>query len=326
LNLLIGIFFGFLFSSVFLISNIYLSPLDQEEVYELPFRLEGMYDNLPYIGLSFNQSWNPILDSLGLLHIKDNNQTKNNFFSEPIYVAAFSSNHFHESIQFLKDLSNTIKPKTLYIYDIGLNETERHIIILQFAEMIAEFRKFAFERYPPYVSILFSYRWKPLIIAEMLSLHPAIFWMDTSTRIKAPLNYNFLRNCSSESVPSSTCDYFPWIMTDASGHSMFANTFREIYQYLPIPDKVAKVKSMWGANVMLVFSTRETKEKVLRIWVLCALEFECMAPSGSMKANHRFDQSAINIILALVNNYNETRYTHHFDKAIRAERELYHVF
>jgi hypothetical protein len=45
----------------------------------------------------------------------------------------------------------------------------------------ATFRQFNFSAYPAYVSHLFEYRWKPLVIAAALLEYRAVWWIDTST-------------------------------------------------------------------------------------------------------------------------------------------------
>lgn len=85
-----------------------------------------------------------------------------------------------------------------------------------------------------------------------------------------------------------------------------------MFDYLPFPKELSKKLEMLGAATMLVYGTSTIRTQVLYYWVLCALEENCMAPSKahgicSLQWNdrfndsgncHRFDQSAIAILLA----------------------------
>lgn len=96
-----------------------------------------------------------------------------------------------------------------------------------------------------------------------------------------------------------------------------------MYNYLPMPEEPAKELNMVGANLQLIYGLKDLKENVLRFWVLCALEADCMAPSGANLACggqgryksymncHRFDQSAVNILVAWANDFKGDRYWHY---------------
>lgn len=96
----------------------------------------------------------------------------------------------------------------------------------------------------------------------------------------------------------------------------------------------------FGATLFLMYGSEEVKRSVLKPWVLCALEKDCMDPLGSKNLCplleqhiltyedcknsdcsthkymheyhdcHRFDQSALNIILGSLNNFKTEMYTH----------------
>lgn len=150
--------------------------------------------------------------------------------------------------------------------------------------------------------------------------------MDSSVRILKPLDhfYNKIRNCK---WSENGCQFYPWTLISPTGHSIYAATFPKMYEYMPIPESVAKHLRMWQATIQLIFATKHVRENILRYWVLCALEEECMVPANNTihcKFNekdsftdfldcHRQDQSAINILLARVNNFVERKYRRETD-------------
>jgi len=102
-----------------------------------------------------------------------------------IFVSAWSSNHHRESHSLCDNLRKykgiDESKKKLIVYDIGLTTDE----INEYRSFcsFAEFRNFNFSLYPSYIRNLKEYRWKPLIIAEILLEYPFIWWVDSSMTI-----------------------------------------------------------------------------------------------------------------------------------------------
>uniref|UniRef100_A0A915IXJ5 Uncharacterized protein n=1 Tax=Romanomermis culicivorax TaxID=13658 RepID=A0A915IXJ5_ROMCU len=243
--------------------------------------------------------------------------------SAPIFVTAFSDNHFHEAMNLMESIKTQYKEKIVVVYDIGLNNDSIQSVKTKFPNILHSIKKFPFEIYPKFVSNLLEYRWKPLIIARELKHWPSIVWMDSSiVHHKHVENIlKFYKNCSQISKIFAKCSRYPWHMFDFTGHSIFAATKSGMYDFLPVPKEQSSNISMIGANIQLVFGTKKLKRQILRYWVLCALEEKCMAPDGSnLGCNfendrysryaecHRFDQSALNILLAWANDFYLDRY------------------
>ena len=77
---------------------------------------------------------------------------------------------------------------------------------------------------------------------------------------------------------------------------------------------------MTGAGVLMVYRTKRVMENLMKWWVTCALEKMCIAPTDRLmcgtqgdKSNiyvncHRYDQSAMSILLANHYNYDREQY------------------
>lgn len=94
----------------------------------------------------------------------------------------------------------------------------------------------------------------------------------------------------------------------------YAVTHRQMYKYLPTDKKKLFNSPHIEIHALLLHSTEEIMENLMKLIVACAMEPKCMAPastkwqcdfdfSGKEYANcHRYDESAINI--AIKNWYN----------------------
>lgn len=112
-------------------------------------------------------------------------------------------------------------------------------------------------------------------------------------------------------------------LVDETGHSTFAATHPSMYQHLH-PDIPTIQKSMQlGGGLYGILNTPTMLEKVMNPLVNCSLNKDCISPTGanlgcSFKkgplkdktyANcHRFDQSALNILLTKLFKDNITAY------------------
>ena len=104
------------------------------------------------------------------------------------------------------------------------------------------------------------------------------------------------------------------LLPSASTTSVFAATHPHMYTWLPTDRGRLKRATMLQATYMVMVKTAAFYKNVFYWLVLCALEEDCIAPEGAKKSCdlldmnrydiygncHRYDQSAINI---LINNY-----------------------
>jgi hypothetical protein len=104
--------------------------------------------------------------------------------SMPIFVSAWSSNHHAEAYSLCKYIiaykGLRADQKTFIVYNIGL--TNEQIDDYRKSCTFVQFRDFNFSSYPLHIRNPKEYRFKPLVIAEMLLEYASIWWLDTSIR------------------------------------------------------------------------------------------------------------------------------------------------
>ncbi len=286
------------------IGSVWIKSYDQESrtrKLKLVTKEEELFENFIFkcdnerVGLSFNAKFGEHLRNL----IITNNYA--NLTEFPAFVTAFSENHLGEGLRLIEHVAKYFPMKNLTVYDIGLSKenvenvrNKNHVLL----------KPFNFSAYPSYVKYLKQYRWKPLVIAQELLQHPAVLWMDSSVYWKKG-------NISELLIRIRNGEIFPWSILDFAEHSTFAATASGMIDFFNCSKEILYDMQL-GANFMLVYRTPKIVRDVLKWWLLCALEEECMAPKGAelqckfsatdkvkTYANcHRYDQSAINILLA----------------------------
>ncbi|KAK0064622.1 hypothetical protein Bpfe_005711 [Biomphalaria pfeifferi] len=229
--------------------------------------------------------------------------------SDVIIASASSSNHYHEMQAMFQSLHQVVYPKfsnfSVVLFDIGLSLEERRITEKNCKCQVVSFPA---EIFPPHVKNNLCYSWKPLIILATVSrARKYLVWQDSSVRWfdnfrvvfdrTQVYGHQFLRFIDSSRVPSNTIK------------QTFDYIGDEPCAYLPYPEV--------QGNCMLHKRDPFVIQAILEPWVRCALEKDCICPAdpGSVlgcKTNliihrcHRFDQSALTIILAKV--YGEDMY------------------
>ena len=220
-----------------------------------------------------------------------------------VYVSALSDNHFNEAKDNFKTVIGCLPKNKFILYNLGLNE--EHQKALSAYENV-EIRPFPFKNYSslPHVKKLHTYAWKP-IIAQIVSMeYDIIMYGDTSVR---------LLSCDLTAALQHLL-HFPILTGNPlRDFKTIQYTHEGMIKYFHFPASrkdMADIGSI-QAGVWLMWANDMMKKKLIDPWVDCALHKECIAPSGAEsipcgeRSNdghyigcHRFDQAALNLILA----------------------------
>ena len=224
-----------------------------------------------------------------------------------VVVTALSSNHLDEAQDMVASIQTFLPQTKIIVYDLGLTTKERS----EFSKLCnVEVRQFAFERYPTHVSSLRKFAWKPLIVQEVASQHEVILYGDASLRMIGPDIHSAFDRLA----------VLPFLSGSPHHYIIISMTHEGMIEYLNYPPSREEMSTVHGveANSFLLWVNNVTRSKLLNPWVDCALSGEdCISPpdtkpdgcsyfwfyvhwwswDGRYINCHRFDQSALNIIL-----------------------------
>lgn len=220
-----------------------------------------------------------------------------------VIVTALSSNHFTESVDFFGSVCEKLPQTNFIVYDLGLSVEQLHAV--QSYCNVKVVRKFKFDQYPNHTKELFNYAWKPLIISEISEEYELFLYCDSSCRMTndfIPFLPNILK--------------FPIVCAKRLSlyHSVFRSTHQGMLDYLGIKmsrtELIQLFPESFQAGVVLIWANDTFKNKILSPWVDCAMNTACISPKGSSLGGcnfnappgvyvgcHRFDQSALNLLL-----------------------------
>ncbi|CAJ0592906.1 unnamed protein product [Cylicocyclus nassatus] len=251
-------------------------------------------ENRSIHGRRFSCQYLPVIKKLGLLDAYRLTLTWKP--SPPVFVTAFSDNHQDEALALVRSVAQYFSNQRMIVYDLG------DVDLNLFKEWkFLEFRRFKFEDYPVYKTLL---------------EFGAIWYMDSSVVFKkGDLTHVYelvkCREIVKERTPLlsseerderenrtvlesgwensqyrenlAECRKSACLLHGYAGHGIYPATSPIIYDFIPTNKKeIKKSKAkMYDAALIFVARTRDAIEQILKWLVLCALEESCMAGTGS---------------------------------------------
>ena len=225
-------------------------------------------------------------------------------FDHLVILTAFSDNHFEEAKDMIASMQTCLPDKKIIVYDLGLSSKKKEEV-RKYCNV--ELRSFPFENYmQPHVKKLSSYAWKPIIAKLVSQEYDVIMYGDASLRMKL---------CDMSQALEHLLK-FPFLNLRPANFRAIEFTHDGMMEYLQYPKHrkdIAQLETLQG-GCYLMWANSVMQEKLIEPWLDCALHQECIAPEGStvsIKACnftkvhdghyigcHRYDQSALNLILA----------------------------
>ena len=221
-------------------------------------------------------------------------------YAHLVIATAFSSNHFEEGKGMIGSVQKCLPDKKIIVYDLGLTSSQRTELN---SYCNVELRLFPFDIYEPFIKNLGYYSWKVVIAKNLSQDYNVIMYGDSSLR---------MISCD---INKALAHLFKFPFLDARPLAFRAIEFTHdgMIQYLGFPPSrkfMAKVETA-EAGCWLMWANSIMQEKLIEPWLDCALHVECIGPKGARHVPcnftdihdgryvgcHRYDQSALNLIL-----------------------------
>jgi len=203
----------------------------------------------------------------------------------PIIVTAADHRYARSLAQLLLSVerhSDDELPRVV-IVDLGLTNGDRNLLARRFPWCGVE--PFPFDAHPAHVRHLEICAWKPIAIDETVRHHGGpVLWLDSATIIHEPLAAVFDR---------ITHDG----LLTLAGQSPIARWCHEATQRFmgaSAEDVQARCRS---AGILGFDGSRADVRQLVADWRRLALIPECIAPPGATRANHRYDQAILSLLL-----------------------------
>ena len=161
-------------------------------------------------------------------------------------------------------------------------------------------RDLDYAQYPPHVASVNNFAWRPILLQLLLREFGAVMYLEPTTRFKSPSSPNYLRLRGSRS-------YFLW--DPLVFQPVVAYTEKDTFDYLQEKRCTFRDCSIITAEAIALYRTQTTWIELMKPWLKCALNADCIAPKYAMYSKcfhmrqprttgcHRYDMSALSIII-----------------------------
>ncbi|CAF3370100.1 unnamed protein product [Rotaria socialis] len=212
----------------------------------------------------------------------------------PVFVLACDQSFFNRLQGAIHTLDTYWPDHKIAFYNLGITSDQEELLREKCKRCtIIKFPFSDIEKYALYVGTLRFYSFKPFVIQDALRRYGTIIYSDSSIRFKSNsfspiLIDNYIRGFAVRELPSRSLPCY----TRTGTFDWFNQSYS---QYDDI--------TMAETDLLVVTDTFLTR-LIMKAWLTCALESECIMAlgskskcRGSSSGRHRYDQGAMVIIL-----------------------------
>ncbi|CAG5127742.1 unnamed protein product [Candidula unifasciata] len=231
----------------------------------------------------------------------------------PVIASAVRPDLFKEAAVLMKSVQSFLPEYKVIMYDLGLSTSEQ-VLLTKYCNSTwnCETTQFKFDKYPAHIKYLNIWSYRPLCIQETLNKYGAVIWVDDG-------HYFINGNLSNTLSRAREFGIQGWTIKDPT--SSF--THLTMFKFFNMDQGSYYFQHAVESSHLVVYNTEKIARDLMLPWVKCALLEECISPPGAQNSGcnyfrrplykysgcHRYDMSALNIILGKAFKFEEELYT-----------------
>lgn len=218
-----------------------------------------------------------------------------------LIVTAASGNHLCALQQQLTSLAQYEGNTRVLVYDLNWEPKISADWLSKFNKNVIGPRWFNYSAYPHWFSKRLYYAWKVAVIKDAMDdFGGSVLWMDAGNVITSATGLDkveellekdgFVSAVSSGSIAKYTHE------------GMFTHFGLNKEEMVATDRRITKGRGLACNGALVGFKAgTQGYKKIMVPWVACAYEKLCIAPHGSSRKNHRQDQSALTMLVSVLN-------------------------
>ncbi|BFZ23243.1 hypothetical protein BsWGS_26282 [Bradybaena similaris] len=230
----------------------------------------------------------------------------------PVIASAVKPDHFEEAVVLMKSVHLLLSGYKLVMYDLGLSTTEQ-LLLAKYCNTTwsCEATLFQFQMYPSHVKYLNIWSYRPICIQEMLNKYGAVIWVDDGHYFVNDSLSTTLTNAKKYGIQG-------WAIKEPTSSITHPNMFR----FFNVDEGSYFFQHAVESSHLAIYNSEKVARHLMLPWVKCALLEECISPPGAQNTGcnyfrrplykytgcHRYDMSALNIILGKTFGFEEEPY------------------
>lgn len=211
-------------------------------------------------------------------------------------ITAASDNHFQVSINLILSFFITHPDDFLIYYDLNLSLTNK-LKLNQTEKLVKQYIKcrkskgkliikiFNFSLYPKHFTIG-NYSWKQVMIYHTLNKYKKlIFWFDAGVELNGSIENEI-------EIAEKYGFYMPY-----NDNKLLDWTPVKTSEALHVNRDLMKGKGDGDAGYLVINYSRYMIDNIIKRWVECAYNPMCICPQGASRANSRYEQVTLTLLL-----------------------------
>ena len=213
-----------------------------------------------------------------------------------VVLTAASSSYFDRLQNFVGSIHFWEPSQRVLVFDLGLTAQQAAAIHCWHN---VELRPFQFELYPQHVRNLYNYAWKPLMLEQAFALPgvSAVLLLDSGAELRAPHGFSDIKRALMER------GY--WFARQA--YNVEQRTMPSMFAKLGIDVASVAGQPFCAGGLHGFLKGSAAYHEVAMAAFECAKDEECIAPVGSGRMTHNFDQSVMSALIYATGRYCDAR-------------------
>lgn len=234
--------------------------------------------------------------------------------TDPCLVTGVEPGQGEVGLGLIKSAHHFLPATSLLVFDLGLAKYDRDRLEKHCNSTTCALHTFDFAPWPSHLRTLHLRAYRPLIIQTVLRDVGSVVWLDPDHRLTTSNLSQWLAAAKKEGV-------VVWQQGEATATT--ALTHPRMFEFFPgVKYEEYAFQHMASASVVVLVYTQATHSKLMLPWLRCALTESCINPIGAQDSGcrfdkkpqyrysgcHRYDVSALNLVLGSMFHFSEDRY------------------
>jgi len=247
--------------------------------------------------------------------------------TQPTLVSAVESGQAELALGFIRSTNHFLPDTNLLLYDLGVSRYEKELLARSCNSSLCSLLQFDYSQWPGHVRDLKLHAYRPIIIQMSLRDIGSIVWLDIDCRLTESNLKPWLEQAATSGIvaweheptlatPSSQGPVRAAVATTALTHPKMFEFFdsRKYEDYA--------FQHMCSSSSLVLLYNQELHTHLMLPWLKCILTESCINPIGAQDTGcrfdkkpqyrysgcHRYDMSALNIVLGDMFQFQENKY------------------